>query len=245
MGSKTSRSRGRITVKVLTSARLALMAVVGGLALAIAAFAPVYAGNHGDPGNKQAGCNQNKPTPEQHYDADCDGSASENGGGHENAGANGNGGGKPCAGCVGKADNKHPPGQEPNEDDRNKGYECDDNKGVGAQRGTGNPAHTGCRVKSTSTNPPPKPPGSAVNPSGNPPSNPPVNPPGNPPDEVLPTMITNGGIDDNEGPRDETAAERAPQGRALPLTGTNLVMLLVIAGSLIGAGIASRLISKR
>lgn len=57
---------------------------------------------------------------------------------------NGNGGGqangKPCAGCVGKADNKNPKGQYPNGSDHNKGYECDKNNGIGK----GNPAHTGC-----------------------------------------------------------------------------------------------------
>jgi hypothetical protein len=58
---------------------------------------------------------------------------------------NGNGGGKstgkPCAGCVGKADNKNPKGQAPNGSDHNNGYECDGNHGVGK----GNPAHTGCQ----------------------------------------------------------------------------------------------------
>jgi hypothetical protein len=58
---------------------------------------------------------------------------------------NGNGGGKstgkPCAGCVGKADNKNPPGQAPNGSDRNNGYECDGNHGIGK----GNPAHTACK----------------------------------------------------------------------------------------------------
>src|SRR3954451_17238838 len=62
---------------------------------------------------------------------------------------NGNGGGKatgkPCAGCVGKADNKNPKGQYPNGSDHNAGYECDRNHGVGRT----NPAHTGC----TSTTP--------------------------------------------------------------------------------------------
>jgi hypothetical protein len=57
---------------------------------------------------------------------------------------NGNGGGKqvgqPCAGCVGKADNKNPPGQAPNGSDHNAGYECDRNHGIGRS----NPAHTGC-----------------------------------------------------------------------------------------------------
>jgi hypothetical protein len=57
---------------------------------------------------------------------------------------NGNGGGqakgKPCAGCVGKADNKNPKGQYPGPSDRNNGYECDGNHGIARS----NPAHTGC-----------------------------------------------------------------------------------------------------
>jgi len=48
--------------------------------------------------------------------------------------------GKPCAGCVGKADNKNPQGQRPNGSDHNAGYECDRNHGIGRT----NPAHTGC-----------------------------------------------------------------------------------------------------
>jgi hypothetical protein len=68
------------------------------------------------------------------YDSTRDGSPSENG--------NGNGAavGKPCAGCVGKADNKNPAGQFPDGTDANNGYECDGNSGVGKT----NPAHTGC-----------------------------------------------------------------------------------------------------
>ena len=62
---------------------------------------------------------------------------------------NGNGGGQqvgqPCAGCVGKADNKNPPGQAPNGTDRNAGYECDRNHGIGRS----NPAHTGCQTTTT------------------------------------------------------------------------------------------------
>src|SRR3954447_23790788 len=68
------------------------------------------------------------------YDSTCDGSPSLNGNG------NGNAGGKPCAGCVGNADDKNPPGQAPDGSDHNKGYECDSNHGVGRT----NPAHTGC-----------------------------------------------------------------------------------------------------
>jgi hypothetical protein len=68
------------------------------------------------------------------YDSTRDGSPSRNGNG------TGTAVGKPCAGCVGKADNKNPAGQSPNGSDANKGYECDDNSGIGKT----NPAHTGC-----------------------------------------------------------------------------------------------------
>src|SRR5436305_8978011 len=65
---------------------------------------------------------------------------------HGAASGNGNGNGravgKPCAGCVGKADNKNPHGQMPNGSDHNAGYECDRNHGIGRT----NPAHTGCKT---------------------------------------------------------------------------------------------------
>ena len=68
------------------------------------------------------------------YDSTRDGSPSGNGNG------NGQAIGKPCAGCVGKADNKNPPGQLPGPSDPNAGYECDTNHGIGRS----NPAHTAC-----------------------------------------------------------------------------------------------------
>lgn len=68
------------------------------------------------------------------YDSTRDGSPSLNGNG------GGQAVGKPCAGCVGKADNKNPKGQLPGGSDHNKGYECDANHGIGRS----NPAHTGC-----------------------------------------------------------------------------------------------------
>jgi hypothetical protein len=68
------------------------------------------------------------------YDSTCDGSASQNGVG------GGKATGKPCAGCVGNADDKNPPGQAPDGTDANAGFECDTNQGVGQT----NPAHTGC-----------------------------------------------------------------------------------------------------
>jgi hypothetical protein len=74
------------------------------------------------------------------YCSTRDGSASQNGKG------DGAATGKPCAGCVGKADNKNPKGQAPNGTDRNAGYECDRNQGVGQT----NPAHTGCSPAATS-----------------------------------------------------------------------------------------------
>ena len=67
-------------------------------------------------------------------------------------------GGKPCDGCVGRADDKNPGGQLGGRGRlqsaalespfKNRGYECDDNPGVG----DGNPAHTGCVTGGT--NPP-------------------------------------------------------------------------------------------
>jgi hypothetical protein len=68
------------------------------------------------------------------YASTCDGRPSGNGNG------NGMSTGKPCAGCVGNADNKNPPGQFPDGTDHNAGYECDRNHGIGRT----NPAHTGC-----------------------------------------------------------------------------------------------------
>src|SRR5947208_4156184 len=82
-----------------------------------------------DPGN-QNGANAN-PGP---YSSTRDGAPSLNGNG------DGLAVGQPCAGCVGKADNKNPPGQFPNGSDPNAGYECDTNSGIGRT----NPAHTGC-----------------------------------------------------------------------------------------------------
>jgi LPXTG-motif cell wall-anchored protein len=82
------------------------------------------------------------------YNSTRNGSPSGNGNG------NGQGVGKPCAGCVGKADNKNPLGQLPNGSDHNNGYECDGNHGIGRT----NPAHTGCRTTTPPTPPPTTPP---------------------------------------------------------------------------------------
>ena len=67
-----------------------------------------------------------------------------------NGNGDGNANGKPCAGCVGNADSKNPPGQLPGPDDGNNGYECDGNSGVAR----GNPAHSFCQPTTTTTLPP-------------------------------------------------------------------------------------------
>jgi len=87
-----------------------------------------------DPGT--GGANESGP-----YDSTCDGRISQNG-----QGDGANGAGTPCAGCVGNADDKNPPGQVKEFEGKkanDMGYECDGNQGVGAHYGNGNPAHTG------------------------------------------------------------------------------------------------------
>lgn len=93
--------------------------VVAGAVLAIAGSGTALA----------AGANASGP-----YDPNAAGAASANGNG------TGHAYGRPCAGCVGNADRKNPPGQLPGGADPNLGYECDGNAGVGAT----NPAHSGC-----------------------------------------------------------------------------------------------------
>lgn len=90
------------------------------------------------------------------YDSTRDGSPSQNGNG------TGESTGKPCAGCVGKADNKNPKGQQPGGSDANSGYECDTNHGVGR----GNPAHTGCQPAEQPPSTPPATPTPPVVPPG-------------------------------------------------------------------------------
>jgi hypothetical protein len=96
------------------------------------------AGTSGDPTLPQppstADDNGTGANVEGPYDSTRKGLPSENGNEGGNATC------KPCAGCVGKADNKNPPGQQPGPQDHNNGYECDGNHGIAKT----NPAHTGC-----------------------------------------------------------------------------------------------------
>src|SRR3954471_14770545 len=189
------------------------------------------------------------------------------------ASGNGNGGGqavgKPCAGCVGKADNKNPQGQMPNGSDNNAGYECDRNHGIGRT----NPAHTGC----TTTTPPPC--DEATEDCGNPPpcdeatedcGNPPPcdeatedcgNPPpcdeatedcGNPPPAACVATAANNFCTDVLGEKvvrtpeavlAETAVQATPT--ALPFTGMNVSTLLAAASLALVAGSALLLVVRR
>jgi len=108
--------------------------LVCALLLTLAAPGAALAAPKGDPGPPAHGCDQAAENDGDPYDSTCDGSPSENGNG------DGNATGKPCAGCVGAADNKNPKGQMPDGSDHNNGYECDGNQGIGKT----NPAHTGC-----------------------------------------------------------------------------------------------------
>lgn len=107
----------------------------------------------------------NTTSPTNPYISNGTGAPSGNGSG------NGTATGKPCAGCVGKADNKDPHGQQPNGSDHNAGYECDRNHGIGQT----NPAHTGCvSAVTTPPTPPTSPPTSVPHPK--PPTDPCTNP---------------------------------------------------------------------
>ena len=80
--------------------------------------------SHADQNNTGA----NDTSASNQYKSTRDGSPSGNGNG------GGKATGKPCAGCVGKADNKNPKGQFPNGTDHNNGYECDGNHGIGRRQ---------------------------------------------------------------------------------------------------------------
>ena len=168
------------------------------------------------------------------YDSTRDGTAS----------ANGNGGGhatgKPCAGCVGKADNKNPKGQLPGGSDHNAGYECDGNHGIGR----GNPAHTGCTTADTPVVTPP----AVTPPVVTPPA---VTPPAGTGTSVSPTHVTRRPTAPALVPakvlgESFTRAPHAVAGEAavattpstLPLTGAPTGTLLLAGLLLVGSGAA-------
>ena len=140
---------------LLTIAAVTAIGTGGTLLATTAALATDHSqgtsGTSGNPNSPQPLSNAdqnsggaNGQCPGATYCSTRDGSASQNGS------DNGNHSGEPCAGCVGKADNKNPPGQEkqdPLGTFPNNGYECDNNQGIGQT----NPAHTGCTPSPTPT----------------------------------------------------------------------------------------------
>ncbi|MDQ1699079.1 MAG: hypothetical protein QOG34_942 [Frankiaceae bacterium] len=115
------------------------------------------AGSHSTDGTAGTSGDPSQPQPVSTADANTGGANGQCPGGpycstrDGSPSGNGNGGGKatgkPCAGCVGKSDNKNPKGQMPGGSDHNAGYECDRNHGIGRS----NPAHTGCTTPTTVT----------------------------------------------------------------------------------------------
>ena len=167
------------------------------------------------PGN-QNGANAN-PGP---YSSTRDGSPSLNGNG------NGLAVGQPCAGCVGKADNKNPPGQFPDGPDPNAGYECDTNNGIGKT----NPAHTGC----VSTPPTPVTPPVVVTP---PVMVTPVVTPNPASALAAPVSLPSVSIPSVSLP---TAA-----GATLPVTGGDVLILVLVALGAIAAGGGMTVMARR
>jgi hypothetical protein len=149
---------------------------------------------------------------------------------------NGNGGGaavgKPCAGCVGTADNKNPPGQFPDESDANAGYECDTNNGIGKT----NPAHTGCQPTPPTPPTPPIPVTPPVPPEH---VTPPVKPVAAPP-AIAPAVPVAQVVSNIPVPGIPTVTRGA-----LPVTGNELFVKLAIALLALSAGGAMVFVSRR
>ena len=121
-----------------------------------------------------------------------------------------NNGNRPCAGCVGKADYKNPPGQLPDGSDHNKGYECDENEGIGQM----NPAHSGC-----APGPPPlsNPPAPTVTPPTLAVTPPAGAPPESPPPEVVTEEVSDV-LGENQGPELPEAPAAPPAAAVIPAT---------------------------
>jgi hypothetical protein len=151
------------------------------------------------------------------YDSTRDGSPSMNGNG------NGNATGKPCAGCVGSADNKNPPGQFPNGTDLNAGYECDTNHGIGRT----NPAHTGCQAV------PPTPPVPETPPEVTPPPKVPERPPVELVSAPSPVSIPSVSIPSVSVPA-----------RALPVTGSSVLITLALGLVVLTVGSAMTVLAR-
>ena len=163
----------------------------------------------------------------------------------------GNATGQPCAGCVGKADNKNPAGQAPSGPvDANAGYECDRNQGIGKT----NPAHTGCRtpvvpVKTTTVppvvTPPVVGPPSGVPTSGITPASPVLGPQPTPFGGSTggPTIRPQGAVPPAPVAGVPTAPASGPT--ALPFTGDATSTALATGGLLLMTGLGLSVLGRR
>ena len=139
---KTGFQMSYLRTQLRRTGRIALITSTFSLGLAVGVAGPAMAGSSNGPLNKpqtlsKADLNSGGANGQCLGGPYC---STRNGSPSLNGNGNGNATGKPCAGCVGKADNKNPKGQMPNGTDHNAGYECDGNNGIGKS----NPAHTAC-----------------------------------------------------------------------------------------------------
>jgi len=202
-------------------------------------------------GNPDGGAN-NLSGPYDPADPDASGVGEPSGNGKSTE----NNGNRPCAGCVGNADDKNPPGQLPNaSDDGNKGYECDENEGIGKM----NPAHSGCAPapETPPVNPPtvtpPTPPATPPTPPLTPPREA-VNPPAQPPASAPPAEENEqpgGGVqgveeapDVPQPPQQPPVVEAIPvsvpiarTAQALPFTGGQALRLGILGFLALVAGL--------
>lgn len=205
------------------------------------------------PGGKNE-CNDYSGEPQHNYSPTCE-PEHEPGNGSENGKAKG----QPCAGCVGNADNKNPPGQAPDGSDSNNGYECDGNQGVGKE----NPAHTGCITTAPTPTPTPTPCTPGTPPCPTPTPTPTPCTPGSPPCPT-PTPSPSCTPTDGENKKcepiiicedapcdDQTCVEMhgkaacEPDEPGLPFTGAQIITFLILAGALLGIGTAMVVSSRK
>ena len=259
----TSRSRPR-------TLRFAVAGIAATAWLSAGLAGPALADAGNGNGSSASATDTSQPQPQSNADSnpgganndgDCgsycstrDGSPSQNGNG------NGNAEGKPCAGCVGKADNKNPPGQQPDGSDANNGYECDANHGIGRS----NPAHTGCTTATTAGTTPATTPDTGTTPTVGSTANAGSTPSGGatagaatPPTSVLgvahqrqpasslPTQVLGEKFARNPASGGQSSLPAGVAPNALPFTGSDLLPALGGAGLLLLLGAGALVVGRR
>ena len=144
-----------------------------------------------------------------------------------------------AAGSVGAADNKFPSGQVPNGTDSNRGYECDQNPGIG----NGNPAHTACST------PPLAPTSTTTSTTSTTMRTTPTTVAGAQVSGVTVTKTTTGaqvaGVQVTRTLPTTSAAPSAAPTAKLAFTGSNAGELALLGLGLIGAGTAAAVVTRR